>query len=58
MVVFCDRDDDGLINVHYKAREQSFDLDRVFDSMISQEEVRLKWYLCGEPETWIMMLMA
>ena len=38
-VVSCDAEDESLLTVQYKGRTQWFDLDRVLDSHISQQEV-------------------
>ena len=38
-VVSYDEDDDGLVNVQYKGRPQTFDLDKVFNASISQQDV-------------------
>ena len=40
VVVACDKEDDGVMHVAYKARTQSFELDRVFSDASTQKEVR------------------
>ncbi len=41
VVTECDHEDDGLINVSYKGRQQVFELDQAFNPSISQSEVSL-----------------
>ena len=39
LVVQPDAEDDGLLNVRFKARDHSFEVDRVFSAESSQKEV-------------------
>ena len=43
-MVSYDEDDDGLVNVQYKGRPQTFDLDKVFNASISQQDVSVFSY--------------
>ena len=38
-VIAYDPDDDGLVNVQFKGRPQTFDLDKVFNASVSQADV-------------------
>ena len=38
-VITYDNDDDGLVNVQFKGRPQTFDLDKVFNASVSQADV-------------------
>ena len=42
-VVACDAEDDGVLSVQFKGRPHSFDLDRVFDASVSQEQVKVSF---------------
>ena len=50
VVVSIDPDDDGIINVMYKTRQQTFEVDRAFDPSVSQEEVHAFFINCYPPE--------
>ncbi len=41
-VVSHDLEDDGVIHVTFKSRDQSFELDKAFDASVSQQEVGRK----------------
>ena len=45
-VVSYDTEDDSLVNVMYKTRQQTFEVDKVFNADISQEEVSFIFKVC------------